>query len=253
MDWQQNVAQLKEDWTRDGYLVLKGFLDQRETKDVASNIERYIGEVLPTLSGEGTMYEDKSRPETIKRLSDMAGNDEYFRRLYHDDRFFKLAEELLEDGVIAKNMQWFNKNPGDGKETPPHQDGYYFMLKPNEALTMWLALDRADEENGCMRYVPGAHLRGMRPHQTSDVLGFSKGIVDYVEGDYAAEKPIVVEPGDVAIHHSMMVHRADANKSSRPRSALGFVYFARRAEVDEHRKQGSQKEIHQRWEKEGKI
>lgn len=238
MNWHGNSDQLKQDWDRDGYLVLKNFLNQNETQSVAGNIERYIAEVLPNL-GEGSVYEDKKRPETIKRLSNMDKHDEYFHGLYYDSRFIKLAEKLLEDEVIAKNMQWFNKNSRDGKETPPHQDGYYFMLDPNEALTIWLALDHVDEMNGCMRYVPGAHLRGMRPHRTSEVRGFSKGITDYGNADYAAERPITAEPGDIAIHHCMMVHRADANNSDKPRSALGLVYFAKRAKSTDTRKSNS--------------
>jgi len=62
-------------------------------------------------------------------------------------------------------MQWFNKPAKMGTETPPHQDGFYFMLEPNHAVTMWLALDVADAENGCMRYIPRSHLGGIRPHK----------------------------------------------------------------------------------------
>ena len=44
------------------------------------------------------------------------------------------------------NLQYFNKSPGANKPTPPHQDGYYFMITPCEAVTMWLALDEVDDE-----------------------------------------------------------------------------------------------------------
>lgn len=49
------------------------------------------------------------------------------------------------------------KPPRIGKGTPPHQDGYYFMLEPNEAVTMWMALEDVNEENGCVRYVKESH------------------------------------------------------------------------------------------------
>ena len=48
--------------------------------------------------------------------------------------------------------------------------------EPNHALTLWLALDRVDEENGCVRDLPGSHAQGMRPHRSSGILGFSQGI-----------------------------------------------------------------------------
>lgn len=75
-------------------------------------------------------------------------------------RFEKLASILLHDEVIGKNIQYFNKPPKIGKPTPAHQDGYYFMLEPNEAVTMWMALEPVDEENGCVRYVKGSHKKG---------------------------------------------------------------------------------------------
>ena len=253
MDWQQNITQLKRDWDRDGYLIIRGFMSPEEAQEVASNIDRYVANVLPGLPQDEAFYEDKSRPETIKRLNNMSVHDEYFRELYQDDRFVKLAEALLNDGVIAKNMQWFNKNPHDGKETPPHQDGFYFMLEPNEALTFWLALDHVDEENGCIRYVKGSHLRGMRPHQRSNVLGFSLGITDYEDADEVAETVVRAEPGDVALHHCMIVHRADANNSARSRRALGLVYHAERAKANKQRQDAYRKELFNKWESEGKI
>jgi ectoine hydroxylase-related dioxygenase (phytanoyl-CoA dioxygenase family) len=127
------------------------------------------------------------------------------------------------------------------------------MLEPNEALTMWLALDSVDEENGCIRYLPGAHRREMRPHQRTEVLGFSQGIVDYGDADFEAEVAICAEPGDLIVHHCMIVHRADANLSARNRAALGLVYFARRARVNEERAEAYRKKLWTQWEREGRL
>ena len=55
----------------------------------------------------------------------------------------------IQEKAIPKNLQYFNKPAGVGKPTPPHQDGYYFMLKKHNAVTCWLALEKVDEENGC--------------------------------------------------------------------------------------------------------
>ena len=96
------------------------------------------------------------------------------------------------------------------------------QLEPSEALTFWIALDEVDEENGCIRYLPGSHLQGYRPHAMSNVMGFSRGVTDYGDADRAAEHAIVASPGDLVIHHCMIVHRADPNPSDRWRRALGM-------------------------------
>ena len=74
-------------------------------------------------------------------------------------------------------------------------------------LTMWLALDVVDEENGCMRYACASHRRGMRPHGRTKLLGFSQGITDFPQDeDLADERSISVHAGDVIVHHALTIH-----------------------------------------------
>lgn len=115
------------------------------------------------------------------------------------------------------------------------RDGYYFMLDRCEAVTMWLALDEVDEENGCVRYIPGSHFEGMRAHGRTTTLGFSQGIIDYpTPDDQTREVAMHARPGDLLVHHALTIHRADGNRSAtRTRRALGFIYYSERARQDE--------------------
>ena len=70
-------------------------------------------------------------------------------------------------------------------------------------------MDRIDESNGCLRYIPGSHRLGVRPHQTTKVLGFSQGISDYNDEDRRREVTVLLEPGDALAHHGNMIHRAE--------------------------------------------
>ncbi|MEX2569582.1 MAG: phytanoyl-CoA dioxygenase family protein [Cyclobacteriaceae bacterium] len=126
------------------------------------------------------------------------------------------------------NMQWFNKPPKIGKETPPHQDGYYFMLDPSEAVTMWLVLEDVDEENGCVRYIPGFHQEGLRAHGGTGVFSFSQGIINYEQKDKLKEIPMLVGAGDLLVHPSMTIYRANANTGTRTRMGmgLGLIYYS---------------------------
>lgn len=252
MDWKPNAEKIRQDFDRDGYTILRNHLSAAATAEVRENVERFVSDVLPGLPNDKAYYEVKDDADTLMRLQGMTQHDDYFSELYHDEQFSGLADHLM-DGARESMMQWFDKPPRIGKETPPHQDGFYFMLEPNEALTLWLAIDAADEENGCIRYVPGSHRRDMRPHRPSGVLGFSQGITDYGDEDLANEVPIVVEPGDLIAHHCLTIHRADANSSDRHRAALGFHYHAERAVADEERREAYQKQLVAQWEAEGKL
>ena len=155
MDWQKDLGQLKDVFDRDGFVVIPGFYTPQETETLNAHIDRFIAETLPGLPSDAAFYEVKGQTESIMRLQGMASYDDHFKELTESDRFAKLAELLLADGIISKNMEWFTKPARSDAETPPHQDGFYFMLEPNEALTLWLALDTVNDENGCIHYTQG--------------------------------------------------------------------------------------------------
>ena len=168
-----------EQFRLDGYLALPGFLDEQEIAELREHVFRFIATVVPTMRGEEVYYGDKDDPTALKQLQQMFQFDSYFDYLMMDSRFTELASTLLAHDVRGINLQYFNKPPGIGRATPAHQDGHYFMIEPSEAVTMWLALEDVDEENGCIRYVRGSHLRGLRPHGRTNTLGFSQGLRDF--------------------------------------------------------------------------
>ena len=205
--------QYREQFEKDGYVVVPKFLSPEDFAELNDNLDRYIRDVVPTLPDRYAFFQDKSRPETLKQMQRMGECDPYFRRYVEHPRWNALAVGLLGEQVHFTEPQWFNKPPLTMHVTPPHQDNYYFCLRPPHVVTMWLALDRVNEDNGCLRYVPGSHLRGLRPHNATDVIGFSQGITDYGPEDEAAEVLIQLEPGDLVCHHGELIHRADANHS----------------------------------------
>ena len=215
--------ELKEAYDRDGFVVARQFLDETELADLRGNLDRYIREVVPTLPDAAAFYQVRGRPETLKQMQHMAG-DAYFRDYARNEKWAEFARTLVGEQAKCDAPEWFNKPPGTEHVTPPHQDNYYFCLKPPNVVTIWLALDPVDEENGCLRYVRGSHLEGFRPHARSEVLGFSQGITDFGADDVALETPIRLAPGDVVAHHGMTIHRADPNRSAtRNRRAFAMV------------------------------
>ena len=128
-------------------------------------------------------------------------------------------------------MQFFNKPPGS-EATPAHQDGYYFCLVPNEALTFWMPLDDVDDDNGTLHYIAGSNHHGILPHNPSSTLGFSQGLATSDLSQYGTEVTCKVNRGDVLVHHSKIIHFTQSNSSNRQRRVIGQVYFAASAEVD---------------------
>ena len=223
----------KQMFDRDGFTVIPGFSAADEVATLHEQIARYVKDVMPGLPATSVFFEKEDQPATLKQLEHMNTNDAYFKQYMEDERFIELGELLLDGPIVPQNQQWFNKPPAQSSATPAHQDGFYFCLVPNEAVNMWLALDEIDQDNGCIRYVAGSHRRGLRPHGQSGVLGFSQGMTDWSDEDDAKEVAVTVGPGDLTVQHSLTIHRAEANRSARPRRALGGVYYSTRAKVDQ--------------------
>ena len=138
------------------------------------------------------------------------------------------------DSTLA--LEWFNKPPNYFHETPPHQDNFYFCFEPPHALTIWLALDHANEQTGCLHFIPGSHLRGIRPHQLSGNLGFSQTIVDFIEEDQQTGVAVTANPGDAVIHHAETIHWAGSNQTTdQHRAALAMVFKAATCQRNQQR------------------
>lgn len=247
------MSKLRSGICRDGFVAMQGFMNADAVKDLRRRVDQFIDEVVPTMPAEHVFYESKGNAKTLKQLQQMFAYDDYFHSLMFGSRFESLAAELLGNEVIGANMQYFNKPPGIGHPTPAHQDGYYFMLEPNEAVTMWLALEDVDEETGCVRYVKGSHDDGLRPHGETETLGFSQGLLDYGPRDEEREVAVPASPGDLLVHHALTIHRADGNSSpTRTRKALGFIYYSAAAkESVEKRKRQAQ--LVERWKQQGRL
>jgi len=223
----------KQLYDQHGFVIVRQLLGEPEFTELRENLDRYVRDVVPTLPDGDAFYQDRLRPETLKQMQRMGG-DAWFRDYAQHPKWKGLAESLIGESASTDQPEWFNKPPGTNHVTPPHQDNYYFCLAPANVLTIWMALDSVDAENGCLRYVDGSHLGGFRKHAKSKILGFSQGIADYTSDDFTREVAVRLQPGDVVAHHGMTIHRADGNLSStRHRRSFAMVFTGKSCQRDE--------------------
>ena len=223
----------KQSYDQRGFVIVRQLLGNADFAELRRNLDRYVREVVPTLPDTDAFYQDRSRPETLKQLQRM-GHDPFFLEYSRHPNWTALAQALVGELVNTDQPEWFNKPPGTNHVTPPHQDNYYFCLAPSNVVTIWMALDEVDAENGCLRYVDGSHQRGFRTHAKSKILGFSQGITDYTADDFTREVAVPLQPGDVVAHHGMTIHRADSNLSAtRHRRSFAMVFKGVSCQRDE--------------------
>ena len=141
--------------------------------------------------------------------------------------------DLLGENVIGWGSHYFCKMPGDGKTVAWHQDASYWPLTPSRAVTVWLAIDKADRQNACMRVIPGSHLHGHVDYRRGD--RDEHNTLDQTIDDVAQfGQPIDVEleAGEISMHSDLLLHGSDANDSERRRCGLTLRYTT--ADVQAH-------------------
>lgn len=134
-----------------------------------------------------------------------------------------LVEQVLGPDVILWGSQVFCKPARTGRTIPWHQDGQYWPIRPIATCSVWIALDDATPENGCMRYVPGSHAAGSlfahRRREGEDLVLFEE--IDPAAYDLAGARDDALEAGQFSLHDVYLIHGSEANRSERRRA--GFV------------------------------
>ena len=180
-------SELVDQYHRDGYVIIRDVIDDRLIKECQQHID-FLQKKYPSIPGEHFHH-------PIMR------NDPFWIRLVSDQRLLDLAAIFgtpfikPEQGVALFSSHYFAKPAKTGMRVLWHQDGKssffpicyniivdtcllsgaYWPLKPMNVLTMWLAVDNSDTENGCLRVIRGSHkqdLTTLKDDSTGDnVLG----------------------------------------------------------------------------------
>jgi hypothetical protein len=156
-----------------------------------------------------------------------------------------LVEQLIGPDIILWGSQVFCKPAQSGKAIPWHQDGQYWPIKPRATCSVWIAIDDATPENGCMRYIPGSHANAVvYAHRTS---GRTDVVLDQeVEPalfDESIARDDILEAGQFSLHDVYLIHGSNANHSPKRRAAFVIRYMPassrfERFAGDEHNQAG---------------
>jgi phytanoyl-CoA hydroxylase len=143
-----------------GYVVTPGFLGEDEIAHLRScymaTVERLSSEhTLENVQSGGDRDEDFQ----VYQIRTAHLQHPVFRMLIHDTRLLDLVEGLIGPDIRLVHYQGLYKPPHTGGVIGWHQDNRYFEVEADKTISVWLALDDATVENGCMWYLPRAHDR----------------------------------------------------------------------------------------------
>jgi ectoine hydroxylase-related dioxygenase (phytanoyl-CoA dioxygenase family) len=146
--------------------------------------------------------------------------------LVRDPRIVDAVESLLGPDLLCWGSQFFAKPAGDAAYVSWHQDATYWGLSSPDVATAWVALTPSTRESGCMQVVPGTH-RAQVPHEDrfDDANLLSRGQEIAVKVDPATVVDVELQPGEMSLHHVLLFHGSQPNRSTEPRIGFAIRYI----------------------------
>jgi ectoine hydroxylase-related dioxygenase (phytanoyl-CoA dioxygenase family) len=205
----------------DGHLIVRGLVSNGDVQELLAHVE----EIGPD----------------VERIHMLHRRLEIHERFMLHPRVLDVVQALIGPDVLALQTMLFVKRPGSEGQGY-HQDSFHIITQPDTLIGAWIALDRADEENGCVWITRGSQNEPVYPDADEskghggDVLLADIPSVsgaddpDEARNDLAAvarrypggEVPAVLDPGDVVFFGGHVLHRSHANRS-RDRCRRSFV------------------------------
>jgi non-heme Fe2+,alpha-ketoglutarate-dependent halogenase len=138
-------------------------------------------------------------------------------------RVLDAVEDVLGPDILVWTVSIFPKHGRDPAYVSWHQDGTYWALDTTQVATAWVALTDSTVENGCMRVVAGSHQRPILPHRETHAADnlLSRGQEVEVEVKEEDATDIVLNAGQMSLHHVNIIHGSNPNRSAGRR--VGFA------------------------------
>lgn len=207
-----DLANIRETYDQEGYVIVRGAVEPELAAEAHDHVQ-WLLKQNPDI-----------RPEQLHHR--LLAQDPFMWRLAGDERMLDIAQHFIGPNIALFAAHYIAKPPQDGQEVLWHQDGAYWPLKPMDVVTLWLAATDSTPENGCMRILPRTqHTEFMQLHEQKDGKNVLGSGIDLSQVDLTDAVDIVLQPGDVSIHHPNILHGSNANISDRWRSGLTLRYI----------------------------
>jgi phytanoyl-CoA hydroxylase len=154
-----------------------------------------------------------------------------FIEFLKDPRVIELVVASIGEDVDCFLSQFIFKNSG-ARGQPWHQDSYYFPFEPLRPIVgLWLAITEATLENGCLHILPGSQSEGIKEHVPDRRINANNGYVEIIDHDMSGSQACLLQPGDLMVFDSHLMHRSTDNVSAGVRAAMVW-HFARAGTED---------------------
>ena len=220
-------------YQENGYIIIEDFLNATELEywreSVTKAVKERNGQKMPDRSinvgeDDGINKESDYYSKVFDQLLNLWQTNEQVKGLMLDSRIGKMAAELSgADSIRIWHDQALIKRPW-ANPTSWHLDTPFWSFSDRRALSIWVALDDATLENGCLFFIPGSH-----KHTSFDNPGIGKNM-DAIFEVYPTFKTArsvsaPMKAGSCSFHNGLTIHGAHANMTPGFRRAMTCAYL----------------------------
>lgn len=212
-----------------GYLVIEDGFTQDEIRSAlegmvylmdGNNPDFKAIQFEPKLAKAKDEMNPEERRDAIRKIFKYVGHEPRLNAIAEHAGLLGVLQRIMEDTPILFQDMALVKPPRYGSEKPWHQDLAYFNIqKGTTVVGVWIALDEATAENGCMHIIPGSHIEGPMIH-------FNRRDWQICDTDVPVARDTVVplQPGGCLFWHGLLHHGSPANQTTKRRRALQLHY-----------------------------
>ena len=201
------IKQLRQ-YEKNGYISPIDVFSSKQAKKIRKEIEEIENKWPGELEELGRNYVHLISP--------------IFDKIVHNSKILDSVESIIGKNILACGTTLFIKNPKEKGFVSFHQDAKYIGLEPHNWVTAWVAITNSNEHNGCMRMWSGSHKNDLKQHDQKFNQGNLLTRGQTVKNVPLEEtKPLILNAGQMSLHHPKVVHGSDLNKSDDRR--IGFV------------------------------
>lgn len=220
---RKQIISLTQDYQKKGYIVLRSFF----TQDEMNHLEQWTNEVTnwPIVSEKWLKYYEllDNQQKVLSRIENFVMYHTGFNQLAHDIKLLELLSALTGEPVLFFKEKLNLKAPG-AKGYTPHQDAPAFFDIAFDAISIFIAIDSATIENGCLYFVKnGENFADAMLEQNTYNRALSKRVVSSFNWE-----PVECKPGDIIIFSAYAPHYSNQNTTSAQRRAV-FMTFGKKA------------------------
>ena len=215
-------------YRRDGCLLLPGFLAEEELEELTAAVTKGIEHMgrrrLAGAKEERWLEEVEFRDRVFLQRINLWKLDETVRRYFLNPQLGKMLCRLEgSDGIRVWHDQTLQKRPW-ANPTGWHVDNPKWSFSSPHALSVWIALDEATVQNGCMYYLPGSHKLISYEDMSlrEDIGAYFEQFPQFVEVEPVVA---VMKAGDAGVHNGLTAHGAGPNLTPRWRRAMTCAYM----------------------------